>query len=464
MIGHQERNLEGFRILVVDDEEMLRKSILAELEDLGADVFSAGTLEDARKILNEIEPDLSVCDIRLPDGNGIDLAKELKERFPTSSVILISAHGGMDTAIEAVRLNAFDYLRKPFHIGELTAVVMRACEVTGLRKSLRFFETTKVSEASQPMIGQSPPMAELRQKIQKLTQVDVPAVLIQGETGTGKELVASMLHRESRRAKEPFIEVNCASLPASLIESELFGYEKGAFTDAKSRKLGLFEIAKSGTVFLDEIGELPLSLQAKLLRVLEQRKFRRLGGMHDISVQAKIIAATNRDLAAMCSKGDFRSDLFFRLSVVSITIPPLRQRGSDLRDIFDYFVSSISTELGLRKPKISKEVYALLESMPWNGNVRELKNVVYKSLVFLDRLVLKREDLAIDCSIVVDDKKITHAGEFLLPEKGVDLEKLERSLIVQALEKARGNKTAGAKLLGLTRHTMRYRMEKFGLT
>ncbi len=483
--------LKDVRIFIVDDEDILAWSLETELKSLGAEVLRAGSLRQALERFPDFQPDLAITDLRLPDGNGLELVQKWRKTHPAMPTILITAHGAIDSAITALRLGAFDYLQKPFDMKDLIASVNRAAELSQLRQKVSRLQGVESSDMQVQIVGSSPAVETMRERLRQIAKSKANTVIIFGESGTGKELAARALHAWSERASRPFVEINCASIPENLLESELFGYEKGAFTDARERKLGLFEIAKNGTIFLDEIGELPLQLQAKLLRALEYRRFKRLGGTRDIEFSARIVAATNRDLLEEVLKRNFRGDLFYRLNVLPIHLPRLNQRKSDIPELVEFLLGKMASELGIRKPSVSPEALTKLASFDWPGNIRELANVLQRALVFHEPVILRPEHLDLDelqrieraiiqqhdgdigvpghhppvPSIQVGNgRELTNLGEgFHLPESGINLETLERSLLEQALDRARNNQTRAAQLLGITRHTLRYRLEKHGL-
>lgn len=478
------------RILVVDDEEMLLWSIETELKAHGAQVFSSGTLRRALELFDTENPDVVICDLRLPDGSGLELLKKCRNERPDIGVILITAHGGVDSAIDALRLGAFDYLQKPFDMKSLIAAAKRATELSRLRQKVKRLTGYEQPRAPLELVGSSPAMEDVKQRLRRVAESRSRSVLITGESGTGKELAARAIHEWSSHNAGPFVEINCASIPENLLESELFGYEKGAFTDARDRKLGLFEMAQNGTIFLDEIGELPLKLQSKLLRALEYRRFKRLGGTKEIVFNARIVTATNRDLLVEVQEKRFRQDLYYRLSALPIKLPALRDRKSDIPQLVDFFLKQISQDLSIPKPAMSSSLESKMTSHNWPGNIRELKNVLERSLVFHQPSVLEANHIEIDRvpesanfqhSISHDHRSAGYGSldhghlnstgsdglgpDNLvdLPDSGLNLEGLERSLLVQALDKARNNQTKAAALLGISRHTFRYRLEKYGL-
>lgn len=478
----QPTSLKNLKILIVDDEDILAWSIETEFKSLGAETLTAGTVREALERFRTWSPDILISDLRLPDGNGMDLLNTWKHEKPNMPVILITAHGAVDSAISALRLGAFDYMQKPFDMKTLVAAVTRAAEVSRLRDKLSSFQGSSTSISELHIIGEHPKMKDLNKVLEKVAKSKVDTVLVQGESGSGKELAARALHLWSNRSAQPFVEINCASIPESLLESELFGYEKGAFTDARERKLGLFEIAKSGTIFLDEIGEMPLKIQAKLLRAIEYKKFKRLGGTKDVEINARIVAATNRNLLEEVANENFRADLFYRLNVINIDVPSLKERISDIPVLTKFLSGQLAKELEIKIPSISKSALSLLESHGWPGNVRELKNVLKRAFVIFEPEVLEERHLKLDPplpakSMQKQQKPIQHIGnysgaskgeedfngDFSIPETGFSLDNLEKNLLIQALERSRNNQTRAARLLGISRHTLRYRLDKHGL-
>jgi two-component system response regulator AtoC len=525
MSTHQQlppHTLRDVRVLVVDDEDILAWSIDTELKALGAEILRAGSVREALERFPSFAPDLTITDLRLPDGNGLELLKKWRFEHPEMPVILITAHGAIDSAITALRLGAFDYLQKPFDMKDLVAAVRRASETAKLRQKVSSLQGREVHRAEVEIIGDAPVVTDLRNQLRRIARSRANTSLILGESGTGKELAARAIHEWSERHAQPFVEINCASIPETLLESELFGYERGAFTDARERKLGLFEIARTGSIFLDEIGEMPPKLQAKLLRVLEYRRFKRLGGTKDIEFTGRIIAATNRNLLEEVAEKRFRADLYYRLHVLPVRVPPLRERREDILPLTRFFLEKLGEELELTVPQISGAALSKLENYPWPGNIRELKNVLQRALVFFEPSVLEIEHLELDPvpeqlevmlprtrPAIASDGAVTEAQtfptaavypmrmpvqvplvrpsdhglhpdllsgvtkevhvqecaaeDFRLPDQGISLEQLEKSLLEQALDRARNNQTRAAQLLGISRHTLRYRLEKHGL-
>jgi two-component system response regulator AtoC len=480
-------SLKDVRLLVVDDEEMLAWSIDTEMKSLGAEVTRAGSIREALDRFGAASPDLVITDLRLPDGNGLELLKKWRFEYPDMPVILITAHGAIDSAVTALRLGAFDYLQKPFNMKDLAVAVKRASEMAKLRQKISRLQGDDVSQTDVEIIGDTPAMQQLKSQLTRIAKSKANTTLILGESGTGKELASRAIHEWGERRGQPFVEINCASIPETLLESELFGYEKGAFTDARERKLGLFEIARNGSIFLDEIGEMPLKLQAKLLRVLEYRRFKRLGGTKDVEFTGRIIAATNRNLLGEVTAGRFRSDLYYRLNVLPVQLPSLRERAADIPVLAEHLCKSLAKELDMPAPILSAAATTKLMQHPWPGNVRELKNVLQRAMVFYEPTTITPDHLELDpvgatppppaspsytapaaapvaAPVAPHTTPAAMVGtEFTLPADGVNLESLEKSLLQQALDKARHNQTRAAQLLGITRHTLRYRLEKYGL-
>ena len=445
-------------ILVVDDEALIRWSLAERLKAEGYDVLEA---ETGRAALDKLPEgvDLILLDYRLPDTDGVTVLRKAKEFDQDILVILLTAYASVETAVEAMKLGAYHFANKPFNLDEVAATVERALETTRLRREVRQFRTNAARPYSlQRVVGASPPMTALRHLVARIAVSPASTVLLTGESGTGKDLVAKVIHYASDRSSKPFMNITCSALPEQLLESELFGHERGAFTDARTQKKGLLETADGGTVFLDEIGEMTPGLQAKLLRFLEEKSFKRVGGSSDIHVDVRVVAASNRDLEKEVEKHQFRADLFFRLNVLPISMPPLRAHAEDIPLLVEYFIDSFNTEFRKRVLGATPAAYALLQSYGWPGNVRELRNVIERAMLLSDGDRLDARDFSAMA-------KVVNAGnEFELPASGVDLEQLERSLLIQALHRCHGNQTRAGGLLGLNRDQIRYRIEKFGLT
>lgn len=450
------------KILVVDDERLVRLSLEKELIAQGYLVFSANHGQAALSLAEEESPDLVLLDLKLPDLHGIEVLKRLRAMDKNLPVLIITAYGSIDTAIQAIKLGAYDYITKPFDLEAIVISVGKALAASHLQREVTYFRKQEtVRFGLHRIIGPSPPMKEVRQRIRRIAQSEASTVLLEGESGTGKDLVARIIHIESNRANQPFIEVNCSAIPETLIESELFGHERGAFTDAKNRKVGLVELANRGTLYLDEIGDMNPSLQAKLLNVIENKRLRRLGGVKDLSIDVRFIAATNRNLTAAVEKGDFRQDLFYRLKVFPITIPPLRERMSDLPLLIDFLINELQKEFKKKIQGLSPEAVRFLSNYQWPGNVRELKNVLERAFILCEGEIIQSEHLPPE---IVSPPSPHEAGaiNFKLPPQGISLETVARGFIRQALETCGGNQIRAAKLLGISRDALRYRMKKFG--
>jgi two-component system response regulator AtoC len=449
-------------ILVVDDEKLIRWSLKERLTREGHAVSEAEDGKSAHAALEAELPDLVLLDMKLPDTDGLTILRSIVDRAPELPVIIITAYSTVDTAVEAMRLGAYDYISKPFDMDELAITVKRALEASELRREVReHVREQKVRFGVHNLVGTARSMQEICALVRKISQSQASTVLIRGESGTGKDVIARAIHFESARADKPFMNITCTALQDTLLESELFGHEKGAFTDAKSQKKGLFELANNGTIFLDEIGDMSPTLQAKVLRALEERAFRRVGGGQDIKVDVRIIAATNRPLEKLIEEKKFREDLYYRLNIITIDVPPLRERRDDIPLLVDHFLKRFSVEF--RKPvnDISGEALRKLEGYEWPGNVRELKNVIERAVLLGSGPVIGADDITIGRAVQAapeHGKKL-----FSLPAKGFKFDELEKDIVLQALERTAWNQTRAGELLGLTRDQIHYRMEKFGL-
>jgi two-component system, NtrC family, response regulator AtoC len=443
------------RILVLDDDALIRTVLSDRLERAGHAVRVAGSLAEARALLRTGVPDLALLDVKLPDGEGTVLLPELVDELDVP-VIMMTAHATVQSAVAALKQGARDLLEKPISYERLDASVAAALEVTALRREVRVLR--EQGRADGVIVGSSPAMQELYHLVERVAPADNTTVLIQGETGTGKGVLARLIHRLSRRAQQPFVNVTCTALAETIMESELFGHEKGAFTDARATKRGLVELADHGTLFLDEIGELSPRLQGKMLQFIEDRTFRRVGGTRDLSVDTRLITATNRDLEADVDAGKFRADLFYRLRVVPITMPPLRERASDIPELAKHFTESYSRDLGKRVRRIAPDALDLLRDYAWPGNVRELRNVIERSVLLADGDVLSADALPPE----LRHPKRHNGAPIDMGPDGLDIETLERSLLREALRRAEGNRTSAGRLLGLSRHQIRNRLKKYG--
>ena len=459
------------KILVVDDEQMIRRLLSDALRSWGYVPVEAGTVAQAVAVFEEERPTAALLDIDLPDGSGLDVLREIKRQRPDAVAIMITANVHVDNTISALRGGAYDFVGKPVNLQELQVTLRNGIEAHRLRQEVgRARSELSRNFNFEQIVGESQPMLELIKIARKVAESEASAVLLQGESGTGKDLVAKAIHFASRRADAPFVAINCAALPANLIESELFGYEKGAFTDAKARKEGLFEQAEGGTLFLDEIGELELALQAKLLRVLEEGAFRRVGGLKDIPLDVRIIAASNRDLKTESEQGHFRLDLYYRLSVIQLDIPPMRERGDDVLLLAEHYISEFNRKLRLRREVrgLSPEVREAFRHYAWPGNVRELRNVIERALIledsdtittaYLPKNLAERAGKS-DTGAVSSGDSATDSN-FFLPAEGISLDQVELSLVEQAMRRSKGNQTHAAELLGISRDQLRYRLKK----
>ena len=452
-------------ILVVDDERLIRWSLEQELQREGYRVQSAETGAQALHRAQQEPPDLVLLDLRLPDGDGLDLLERFRTRDPECLVIMITAHGGVESAVRAMKRGAHDYLIKPFDADELKLTIRKALETRALRREVvRLRSEASHGAALDDLVGVGRSVGDLKTLIQRIARSDATTVLLQGESGTGKDLVARVIHFASARARAPFLAVNCVALPEHLLESELFGHEKGAFTDAKTQKKGLFEQADGGTVYLDEIGDMRLDLQGKLLRLIEEKVFRHLGGIRDVKADVRIIAATNRDLAGWLAAGQFRADLYYRLNVFPIMLPPLRERQEDILPLAKRFVERFSREIRREPPDIHPEAQACLQRYAWPGNIRELRNVLERALILAAGGTLQIEHLPpeIGGQPATNGVDVATTGAVSLPVNGLRLEEVERDLVRQALDATGGNQVRAARLLGISRDALRSRMKKFG--
>ena len=465
--------------MVVDDEHLVRWSLRQKCEEWGYQVIEADSGEPALKLAQRESPDLVLLDVRMPDISGIEVLDQLKKNGDARAVIMITADPQIDDVKAALKLGAYDFVGKPIDFDELHVTIKNALEATSLRTEVQTLRS-EVRRASgyNSVVSVSPKMTELMNFVRKVAASEATTILIQGESGTGKDLIAKAIHYESSRQEKPFVAINCSAIPETLMEAELFGHEKGAFTDAKQMKKGLFEAADGGTLFLDEIGELSPLLQAKLLRVLEDQVIRRVGGIRDMQVDVRVIAASNRDLEKAVRDGQFRQDLYYRLAIIAIFIPPLRERKEDILPLVDFFIERYNRRFKKSIRGITDETRRLIFSHNWPGNVRELKNTIERGMILEDEPFLRPEYLPFSVgesggrtlferTSPADSGQILPNGRTLprlyIPEGGTSLEEVEHAMVELAMRQANGNQTHAAKLLDISRDALRYKLKKFGL-
>lgn len=446
-------------ILVVDDEPLQRGILKTILDAEGFETYTADSGVSALKLVKTIEPDAILTDLRMDGMDGIELMESIPDSHLRPSIIIMTAHGSITSAVDAVRKGAFDYLTKPLDKDNLLLTINRAVERMSLiRENLQLHNELYGKFKIEGIIGKSERMSHTVNVLKKIAPTTA-TVLIRGDSGTGKELIARAIHYNSPRKTKPFTALNCAAIPENLFESELFGHEAGSFTGATGRRIGLFEASQNGTLFLDEIGDLPLQTQSKLLRVLQDKEIRRVGGKDAIKVDVRIISATNKDLEIELSKGTFREDLYYRLKVVSIDLPPLRERKEDIPLLVEYFIKKYNREFGKRVKGISPTALKALAEFAWPGNIRQLESVIEKAILMNDSGVIDTEDFSGE--LRTTPQLLTNA--FKLPDEGVDFEQMERDLINQAMNRAAGVASKAAKLLGMSYKTFMYRLEKHNL-
>ena len=431
--------------LIVDDEPDIRELLTITLQRMDIPSKAAADLNEARTLLAQEDFDLCLTDMRLPDGDGLELVEHIQRLYPELPVAVITAHGNMETAIQALKTGAFDFVSKPVDLENLRNLVSNALKLAAKR-----------SQTGPMIIGESDQITKLRNTIKKLARSQAP-IYISGESGTGKELVARMIHEQGSRSDNSFVPVNCGAIPAELMESEFFGHLKGSFTGANTDKQGLFQVANGGTLFLDEVAELPLSMQVKLLRAIQEKAIRPVGGHKEESVDIRILSATHKDLAKMVADGDFRQDLFYRINVIELKVPPLRDRGDDTFLLVDHILSDLSLEIG-ENLRLSSTARKALKTYSFPGNVRELENILERAMTLCEGDVIEETDLQLPKDNLADTLPSSN-DMYLEPY----LDSIERERIVAALEQTRWNKTAAAKVLGISFRALRYRLEKLGL-
>ncbi len=438
------------KTLILEDENNIREILSIIVGDFTEDISFATNIKEAKDLVNKNQFDFAILDLRLPDGSGIEVLEEMRKNNQDTDVLIVTAFASSDTAVKAMKLGAYDYIPKPFNINDLRLKIRNVYEKHNLEKKLKEVQFSEIDN----IIGESPAIQKVKKLIQKVAPYDTN-ILILGESGTGKEVTAKTIHKLSKRKEKPFVAINCASLPPDLLESELFGYEKGAFTGADTNKKGLIESANGGTLFLDEIGDMPYELQAKLLRFLEEMKIRPLGSTREINVDVRVIAATNKNLEKLINEGRFREDLYYRLSSIIIELPPLRERKEDIPRLAQHLLKQIIKKYGKEINRIDPEFINYLMQHEFKGNIRELKNILEKAVLLADDDVLR-------ANLLIENKQPMLNLE--IGEEGIDLKQvlndIEKELLMKALEKTKGNKTKAAELLGLTFREFRYRLSK----
>jgi DNA-binding NtrC family response regulator len=470
------------KVLIVDDEKLVRWTLRQKCEEWGYRVLEADNGMAALRLAHNESPDLVLLDVRLPDASGIDLLEQIKKAGDARAVIMITADPQLEDVKTALKLGAYDFVGKPLDFDELSVAVKNALETTRLRNEVESLRGEVRRRAGyHNVVGVSAKMADLLGFVGKVAASEATTILIQGESGTGKDLVAKTIHYQSRRQDKPFVVINCSAIPETLMEAELFGHERGAFTDAKAMKKGLFEMADGGTLFLDEIGELSPLLQAKLLRVLEDQVIRRVGGVRDMQVDVRVIAASNRDLERAVKESTFRQDLYYRLAIISIFLPPLRDRKDDILPLVEYFIERYNRKFRKSVEGITEDTRKLLMKYDWPGNVRELKNAVERAMILEEGNVLRPDYLPFAVAqqqAAYTAFEMTSGGtngsttqlpdgrslpKLVIPEGGTSLEEVERALVELAMSQANNNQTHAAKLLDISRDALRYKLKKFGL-
>jgi two-component system, NtrC family, response regulator AtoC len=450
-------------LLLVEDDLLIRRALAAKLRALGHRVREADTVAAAKRHLTDEVYDVVLLDFSLPDGTGFDVMKDLSAQQPGIPALMLTAHGSVEHAVEAMRRGAFSYIQKPVDPAELEVQITKAMETADLRReNQRLRRLAGPGQGAEALLGASVVAQELREQIVRVATSPARAVLLEGESGTGKGLVARAIHDESARSAKPFVSITCSAMPEQLLESELFGHEPGAFTDARKRKMGLLEAAEGGTLFLDEVGDMAPALQAKLLGVLEERRFRRVGGLPEIDADVRVVSATHRDLRALVTEGKFREDLLYRLRVVPIRIPPLRERAADVPSLAMHFAGQLAVGWGRPAMRISRAALDALVARPWSGNVRELRNAIERAVILARGDELTAADFR-DDAVGPAQAKERAGPNCVLPAEGLQFEDVIDDLVQQALTRAQGNQSAAARLLGMTRDQIRYRMQRLGL-
>jgi len=451
-------------ILIVDDDEIMRETLLDVLKKSGYEIYAEGSGNGALSMIKKHIIDLVLLDMKLPDIDGLEVLKKIKELDTDILVIIMTAYSDVQTAVSAMKLGAYHYINKPFELEELKLLIEKGLETQSLINEVRRLRWQQREEGQNNHInGVSPQIQYVRELIGMISKTNKTSVLIQGESGTGKELAANAIHYSSKRANKPFMKINCSAIPDTLLESELFGYEKGAFTDAKTTKKGLFELADGGTLFLDEIGEMKPYLQSKILRVIENQAFMRVGGEREIRVDVRIIAATNRDLESLVKEGAFRKDLYYRLKVMVVEMPPLRDRPEDILLLSNLFIEANNKEYGKNIKGLTDEAKKLLVQYHWPGNVRELKNVIERAMILTDQDYISSKFLPFEVRQDEREKKIEGKENKSSDFEVMPLDEMEKIYLANVLKKLDWNKSKVSKILGISRATLRAKIKKYGL-
>ena len=453
-------------ILIIDDEVFFNKNLAKNLSEEGYEVMSAFNGVDGIRMVEEYSPELAIIDLKLPDSDGLKILKTIKDTYPSTIGIVITAHGDVEAAVAAMKYGAYDFMQKPFPTDKLKVVMKNALRAADLNKTVKV--TTRQASSKfglDSLVGKSESMEEIKDLLKKLLTSDARMILITGETGTGKGMAAKVLHYNGSRAEKPFIEMNCAAIPESLLERELFGYEAGAFTDAKKSRSGILEDADKGTVLLDEIGDMSLNLQSKLIKVIEERSFRRLGGKKDITVDLQIIAATNKDLKEEVKNGNFRDDLYHRLNLISFEMPSLRSRREDIELLTDYFIAQLNKDLNKKVSTVPEDLKRTFRTYDWPGNVRELRTTIERAMILSEGEELNSRYIQLE-EMDEDEIRIENSANKMNLEISIEsatLENIEEKIIKEYLELNDWNQSRTAEMLGMNRQNLRYRMKKMGL-
>jgi two-component system, NtrC family, response regulator AtoC len=453
-------------VLIIEDDDAVRTALAKSLEQKGHQVQTAATGAEALQKLESLSPDLVLLDYRLPDADGLEVLETIRRQKPGLTVIMITGFANVEMAVKAMQLGAYDYVSKPFDLEQILFVINKALDARRVRSEVRPAAPPPAFEAFGfgRIIGTSPLMLEATHLLRRLATSEARTILLQGESGTGKDLAAKVIHYNSPRGERPFINITCTALPEALLESELFGHEKGAFTDARQQKQGLFELADGGTIFLDEIGDMPATLQSKLLRFLEEKAFRHVGGTKDLRVDVCIIASTNRVLRALVEQGEFREDLFYRLNIFPVTMPALRERPEDIPLLIDHFIRQYNREYHKEITGVDQTALALMQAYNWPGNVRELRNLIERAMLMARSGTLAVGDLPVEVKTPATRRAApAPAFDIELGPEGLDLRDVERLLLTKALERTAGNQSRAAALLKISRDQLRYRVRKYGL-